>query len=80
MDKYIDFAALFQVLMVSLLAGAGLVAVYAVGLVGLSASERVQTGDGTASARRVGGLVLAVACFGLVVFGIALGLWVIIKS
>jgi hypothetical protein len=40
MDKYVDTGALLQVLVAGILGGAGLVAVFAIGLVGTSVAGR----------------------------------------
>ncbi|MFC6085929.1 hypothetical protein [Sphaerisporangium aureirubrum] len=70
MSDYIDVASLWKVLAVGLLGGAGLVAVFALGLVGLSAYA-----DRPPGARaRVPGLVLACGCFLAVAGGAAAGL------
>ncbi|GAA3419850.1 hypothetical protein [Streptosporangium vulgare] len=61
MNGYIDLDALWKVLLASLLAGAGLVAVFSLALVGLS--------SGRAAGRAGAGL-----CFLVVAAGIVLGL------
>jgi hypothetical protein len=76
-DSYIDLSALGQVLLASLLIGAGLVAVFSVGLVGLSAYE------GAAGRRRTAaplGLAVAGVCFAVVLGGVGLGLWSILNK
>ena len=82
MSDYVDLPALGQVLLASLLAGAGLVAVFSLGLVGLSRHVgQVGSPDGTP--RRSGspaGLALAVACFAVVVGGVLLGLWTVVAG
>jgi hypothetical protein len=76
--EWIDVAALLKVLAVGLAAGAGLVAVFSLGLVGLSARAGTLTAGGIRQGPRAGGLLLAVACFLAVTAGIALGLWTIL--
>ena len=66
MGDYFDAAALGQVLLVSLVGGVGLVALYAFGLRSLAA--------GREEGRR-GGTLLSIVCFAVVVAGIALGLY-----
>lgn len=77
MDTYIDLAALGKVLLASLLAGVGLVAVFGVGLVGLSEHQgRMQ--DGRHSGGRGGSpawLAVAGLCFLVVLAGVALGIY-----
>ena len=80
MSDYIDIGALGQVLLVSLLTGAGLVAVFALGLVGWSehvGRSRASAPSGGTSGS-VPGLLLAGLCFTVVLGGTALGLWTIL--
>jgi len=73
MDKYVDTSALLQVLVASVLGGAGLVALFAVGLVGTSIA-----GGGASTpaspGRRMAGLGLAAVAFLVVVAGVVLGI------
>lgn len=83
MSEYVDGPALLQVLISSLVGGAGLVAVFALGLVGWSAFRLGATAEGgTASARAgsVAGLVLACGCFAVVLTGVGLGLYVMLAA
>jgi hypothetical protein len=82
MDEWIDLAALGRVLLASLLGGAGLVAVFSLGLVGLSEHEgRLRSGShaGGRGGSPVG-LAVAGGCFVVVIAGVALGLWTMLKS
>ena len=75
MEPWIDVRGLGQVLLVGLLAGAGLVTAFSVGLRGLSLSRRAPTeGAPAVGAPRAVGLALAAVGFGLVAAGIALGI------
>lgn len=80
----VDVGSLTKVLVASLLAGAGLVAVFALGIVGVSTylgQQPIGTqADGAASKRRPLGLVLAVICFAVVVAGVAYGLYVMLNK
>jgi hypothetical protein len=76
MNQYVDVEALWKVLLVGLAGGVGLVALFAVGLVGLSA----RTGSNAGSSARTVGLAVAVVCFAIVVAGAALGLYVMLKK
>ncbi|MGC5015862.1 hypothetical protein ACLQ2R_34300 [Streptosporangium sp. DT93] len=67
MNAYIDLDALWKVLLASLLAGAGLVAVFSLALVGLS--------TGRPAGRAGAGLCLLV-----VAAGVALGLYVMLAG
>jgi hypothetical protein len=70
-QDWVDLASLGRVLGISLLSGVGLVSLYALGLVGLSAA-------GAGGGRRQAGRALAVACFLAVAGAVALGLWTIV--
>lgn len=85
MSDYVDFSALGQVLGASLLLGAGLVTIFAVGLVGLSMHEGAMASGEHAGGRRAGGgsaagLALAALCFAVVVAGVLLGLWTVLNK
>ena len=73
-SQYIDISALIKILLIGLVAGAGLTAVFSLGVVGLS---RWGYGDdetpGT-TVRNPAGLVLAVVCFLVVLAGIGYGI------
>lgn len=71
MSDYIDLAALGQVLVVSLLGGVGLVALYALGLRYLALGRD----DG-----RRGAVPLAVLCFVVVVIGVLTGLLALLRA
>ncbi|MFC4591587.1 hypothetical protein [Sphaerisporangium corydalis] len=67
MNDYIDLDALWRVMVASLVAGAGLAAVFSLALVGLSSG-------------RPAGKVGAAACFLVVAAGIVLGLYVMLAK
>ena len=71
MDKYIDGAALGQVLLASVIGGVGLVALFALGLRGLSSAQE----NGQTS-----GYLVAGGSFAIVLAGIGLGLYVILAA
>ena len=71
MSDYIDLAALGQVLVVSLLGGVGLVALYALGLRYLALGRD----DG-----RRGAVPFAVLCFVVVVIGVLTGLLALLRA
>ena len=71
MGAWVDVGALARVLGTSLLCGVGLVALYALGLVGLSTA-------GAGGGRRQAGLALAAACFLAVAGAVVLGLRTIV--
>ena len=87
MNSWIDLHALWQIVVVGLIAGAGLPALFAVGLRALSLP-----GSGTRSApapsgddeRIVGGsrlgIALAALCFAVVLAGVAWGIYFIVAG
>ncbi len=84
----IDVGSLFKVLVASILAGAGLVAVFAIGITGLSAyaggaPAAGSAGSGAAPAtgrRQPLGLVVAIVSFAVVLAGVAYGLYVMLNK
>jgi len=80
----IDTGSLIKVLMASVLAGAGLVAVFALGIVGLSAYQgqpgNAEPGSGQVATRRQLGLLVALTCFAVVIAGVAYGLYVMLNK
>jgi len=79
MDKYVDTNALLQVLVASILGGAGLVAVFALGLVGTSYASTGTNGQ-TSPTRRAAGLSLAAIAFLIVAAGVVLGIYAMLKK
>jgi hypothetical protein len=92
MGDWIDLHALWQVVLVGLLCGAGLPALFAVGLRALSVGSRqtLSVADGQAQtagadADRVYGgnpvgLAVAVACFAVVLAAIGYGVYLIVAA
>jgi hypothetical protein len=89
-EKYIDYTSLLKILAVGLIAGAGLIAVFSLGLVFLDASQpkvragvstdgRVGTATATAT-RNYPALIGAGLCFLIVVAGAAYGINVILSK
>lgn len=77
MSQYIDVDVLWKVLVAGLLGGAGLVAVYALGIAALAAGRE---DGGRTPAARAAGTSVAVACFALVLAGAVLGLYVMLTK
>lgn len=75
MNAYIDFDALWRVLVAAFIGGAGLVAVFSLGLVGLASAQ--SSGDGTG---RPLGWVVAVVSFLVVAAGVVLGISVMLNK
>lgn len=96
MNGWINLHALWQIVVVGLLAGAGLPALFAVGLVALNMSgNRVQTAgagggvggatttesdDGRVYGGNPVGLVAACLCFAIVLGAIGYGIYLIVAS
>jgi hypothetical protein len=92
MNGWINLHALWEIVVIGLLAGAGLPALFAVGLRALNMSgRRVQTagtGGGTATGSDDGqiyggnpvGLVTACLCFAIVLAAIGYGIYLIVAS
>jgi hypothetical protein len=74
-SQYIEVGALIKILLIGLVAGAGLTAVYSLGVFGLSRGGYGGAADkGPASARNPAALVGAVLCFLVVAAGIGYGI------
>ena len=81
MDRYVDLAALGKVLLVSLVAGVGLVSLFGLGLLAVS-EHQGQLAAGPHSGGRRGGpgwLVVAGLCFAVVLLGAGLGVLTILQ-
>ncbi|HZP51733.1 hypothetical protein [Actinocrinis sp.] len=88
MNSWINLTALWKIVVVGLLAGAGLPALFAVGLRALSPARgaepgtaRAQAADGGGRAASAGslGLALAVLCFAVVLAAIGWGIYSIVS-
>ena len=90
MDKWINLTAIWQITVVGLIAGAGLPAIFAIGVRVLAPPEAATgpvgvAGDGstttaTIAVRSRPRLIAASACFAVVVAGIAWGLYLIVAG
>ncbi|WP_072804487.1 hypothetical protein [Rhodococcoides yunnanense] len=72
--------SLWQVVLVGLLLGAGLPAIFAFGLKALSVGEARDDGSTVATARPVAATAAAVLCFAVVVVAIVAGILFIMKD
>lgn len=84
MNSWINLDALWQIVVVGLLAGAGLPALFAVGLRALSLPGKGGQATTADSDRVVGGnplgIAAAVVCFAIVVVAVAWGIYLIVKG
>jgi hypothetical protein len=83
-SSWIDLHAIWKIVVVGLLAGAGLPALFAIGLRALSAGPRTATVDSVDDDRVYGGnpigLVAASFCFAVVLAAIGLGIYSIVNG
>ena len=80
MNEWVNLHALWQILVVGLICGAGLPTIFVLGFRALSMPARgVAAGERVVGGSRVG-LVLAGACFAVVAAGIAWGIYFIVAG
>lgn len=84
MNSWIDLNALWRIVVVGLIAGAGLPALFAVGLRALSLPGRAGDTVNADSERIVGGnpigIAAAVVCFAVVLAAVGWGIYFIVKG
>ena len=85
MTSWINFDALWKIVVIGLLAGAGLPALFAIGLRGLSAPGGGTTAAGSADDDRIyggnpAGAAVAGLCFAVVLAAVAWGIYSIVSS
>jgi hypothetical protein len=85
MNSWINLTALWKIIVIGLLAGAGLPALFAVGLRALNTRPQAAGtagGDGTAGTAGAGplGIVIAVICFAVVLAAIGWGIYSIVNN
>jgi hypothetical protein len=82
MNSWIDLRALSEIVVVGLLAGAGLPAIFAIGIraLGMPAKGHVTTADDELVGGNPAGISIAVVCFAVVLTAIGYGIYVIVAS
>ena len=80
MNSWINLTAIWQIVVVGLLAGAGLPALVATGLYALSVPGQGQVRTGRAASGRAAGVVAAGLCFATVLAAIGYGIYLIVSS
>jgi hypothetical protein len=86
MSSWIDYTALWEIVVVGLLAGAGLPAVFALGLRAMGdpgrgrGSSRRPAGPGALAAGNPAGIAVAALCFAIVLGAIGYGIYLIVAS
>jgi len=84
-NSWVDLHALWQIVVIGIIAGAGLPALFAVGLRALNTGATVTTGDtDTDTDQIVGGspvgIAAAAVCFAIVLAGIGWGIYFIVAG
>lgn len=82
MNDWISLRALWQIVVVSLLAGAGLPAIFAIGIraLGMPGRRHVTTAEDELVGGRPAGIALAVVCFAIAAAGIGYGIYIVVAS
>ncbi|WP_375503139.1 hypothetical protein [uncultured Jatrophihabitans sp.] len=81
MNSWIDLHALWKIVVVGLICGAGLPAVFAFGLKALDLGQHDGDSGGTATAtRNPVGIALAAVCFAVVLVAIGWGIYLIVDG
>ena len=83
MNSWIDLHALWRIVVIGLICGAGLPAVFALGLKARGAGQSDEPGaDGTASLARANpvGVAVAAVCFAVVLAAIGWGIYLIVDG
>ena len=83
MNSWVDLHALWQIVVIGIIAGAGLPALFAVGLRALNMGATVSTGTGDED-QIVGGspvgIAAAAVCFAIVLAGVGWGIYFIVAG
>ncbi len=82
MNDWIDLTAIWQIVVVGLLAGAGLPAIFAVGIraLGMPGKGHVTAADDELVGGSPAGIALAVVCFAVVLAGVGYGIYIVVIS
>ena len=84
MNSWINLSALWQIIVVGLLAGAGLPALFAVGLVALNRpgprAQAIGPDSDQVYAGNTAGLAIAAICFAVVLAAIGYGIYLIVAG
>ncbi len=78
--QYVDWGSMWKILLISIGAGAGLVTVYSIGLLALSASGYFRPTGEQVAQRNVVALVGAVVCLVIVAAGAVYGIHIIFNK
>jgi hypothetical protein len=82
MSKWIDYKALWEIVVVGLLAGAGLPAIFALGMRALAipGKSHVRTSDRELVGGSPAGTAVAALCFLIVLGAIGYGIYIVVAS
>jgi hypothetical protein len=82
MNDWIDLKAVWEILVVGLLAGAGLPALFAIGIraLGMPGKGHVAVADDEIVGGNPAGIAIAVVCFAIVLAAIGFGVYIIVAS
>ncbi len=82
MNGWINLTAIWEIVVGGLLAGAGLPALFAIGIraLGMPGKRHRTTADDTLVGGNPAGIAIAAGCFAVVVAAIAYGIYVIVLS
>jgi hypothetical protein len=82
MNQWIDPRALWQIVVIGLLAGAGLPALFALGMRALAmpGKGRVRDSENEISGGSPAGLAAAAACFLIILAAVGYGIYIIVRS
>jgi len=82
MNDWINFTAVWQIVVVGLLAGAGLPAIFAIGIraLGTPGKGHVTAAEDELVGGSPAGIALAVACFAIVGAAIGYGIYIVVAS
>jgi hypothetical protein len=72
--SYVDWNAMWKIVVIGLLGGAGLTAVYSIGLLALNSGGVTHPDDAQPTHRNILLIVVAVLCFLVVLGGVAYGI------
>jgi hypothetical protein len=82
MNSWINLTAIWEIVVVGLLAGAGLPALFAIGIraLGMPGKRQQAAADDALVGGHPAGIAIAVGCFAVVVAAIAYGIYIIVLS
>ena len=80
MSKYVDVDALWRVALLSLGFGAGVVALYALGVSSFARGATAAVGRASGTSQRIAGYTLAALCLLVCLGAVALGIWVMLDK